>query len=215
MMASQMKAFFDSTGSLWSTGGLVGKPAAMFTSTGCQGGGALPAAAAERGSSARGHAAGACSRPTPPSHRFSPSSSSSSHAAAGQETTIMTAVTQLAHHGMIYVPNGFTYGPAMFDVETVHGGSAWGAGTFAGPTGARQPSEMEIGQVTHQARPTARRPPAALLLLLPGTGGGTSGPRRRGVARHSNPPPGSPPPLPSRAFAQGKYFAGIVKKLAV
>ena len=72
----------------------------------------------------------------------------------------MTAVTQLAHHGMIFVPVGFTYGPAMFDVETVHGGSAWGSGTFAGPTGARQPSEMEIGQVTHQARP---HPPAARL----------------------------------------------------
>jgi NAD(P)H dehydrogenase (quinone) len=25
---------------------------------------------------------------------------------SGQETTIMTAVTQLAHHGMIYVPSG-------------------------------------------------------------------------------------------------------------
>ena len=114
-----MKAFFDMTGGLWGSGGLVGKPATMFTSTGVQGG--------------------------------------------GQETTIMTAVTQLAHHGMIFVPPGFSYGPAMFDVEAPHGGSAWGAGTFAGPTGARQPSEMEMGQVTHQ----------------------------------------------------GKYFAGVVKKLAV
>ena len=33
MMAAQMKAFFDGTGSLWQGGKLVGKPAALFTST--------------------------------------------------------------------------------------------------------------------------------------------------------------------------------------
>ena len=34
-----MKAFFDATGSLWSTGALSGKPAAMLTSTASIGGG--------------------------------------------------------------------------------------------------------------------------------------------------------------------------------
>lgn len=38
-MPSQMKALFDATGSLWSSGQLDGKPAAMFTSTASQGGG--------------------------------------------------------------------------------------------------------------------------------------------------------------------------------
>lgn len=38
-MAAQMKAFFDSTGSLWETQKLAGKPAGFFVSTGTQGGG--------------------------------------------------------------------------------------------------------------------------------------------------------------------------------
>jgi multimeric flavodoxin WrbA len=36
---------------------------------------------------------------------------------SGQETTIMTAVTQLAHHGMIYVPTGYGSGGAMFGLD--------------------------------------------------------------------------------------------------
>ena len=36
---AQMKAFMDSTGSLWQNGGLVGKSAGTFTSVGTQGGG--------------------------------------------------------------------------------------------------------------------------------------------------------------------------------
>lgn len=39
MMAAQMKAFFDSTGGHWAKGALVGKPAAVFHSTGTLGGG--------------------------------------------------------------------------------------------------------------------------------------------------------------------------------
>jgi NAD(P)H dehydrogenase (quinone) len=34
-----MKAFFDSTGSLWQGQSLAGKPAGLFVSTGTQGGG--------------------------------------------------------------------------------------------------------------------------------------------------------------------------------
>jgi NAD(P)H dehydrogenase (quinone) len=68
----------------------------------------------------------------------------------GQETTIMTSLTQAVHHGMIYIPPGYTYGSAMFDVSTVRGGSPWGAGTFAGADGSRQPSEAELGYAAHQ-----------------------------------------------------------------
>jgi NAD(P)H dehydrogenase (quinone) len=39
MMASQFKSFFDSTGGLWRTQALAGKPAGFFVSTGTQGGG--------------------------------------------------------------------------------------------------------------------------------------------------------------------------------
>ncbi|KAH9331130.1 hypothetical protein KI387_003238, partial [Taxus chinensis] len=38
-MAAQMKAFFDSTGKLWTDQKLAGKPAGFFVSTGTQGGG--------------------------------------------------------------------------------------------------------------------------------------------------------------------------------
>eukprot|EP01138_Halocafeteria_seosinensis_P004430 gb/GECG01004531.1/.p1 GENE.gb/GECG01004531.1/~~gb/GECG01004531.1/.p1 ORF type:complete len:207 (+),score=31.64 gb/GECG01004531.1/:1-621(+) len=99
MMAAQMKAFFDSTGSLWQQGALVGKPAGVFFCTGTQGG--------------------------------------------GQETTALTTLTQLTHHGMIYVPMGYI-NPVMFDNSEVRGGSAYGPGSFAGADGARQPSESEL-----------------------------------------------------------------------
>lgn len=39
MMATQFKAFMDTTGDLWCTQKLAGKPAGIFYSTACQGGG--------------------------------------------------------------------------------------------------------------------------------------------------------------------------------
>ena len=50
----------------------------------------------------------------------------------------------------IFVPAGNSYGPDLFDVEKLRGGSAWGAGTFAGPTGARQPTTLELDIAQHQ-----------------------------------------------------------------
>ncbi|RVW86412.1 putative NAD(P)H dehydrogenase (quinone) FQR1-like 1 [Vitis vinifera] len=50
----------------------------------------------------------------------------------GQETTPLTAITQLVHHGMIFVPIGYTFGAGMFEMEQVKGGSPYGAGTYAG-----------------------------------------------------------------------------------
>lgn len=70
----------------------------------------------------------------------------------GQETTIFTAVTQLAHHGMIFVPPGYSFGAKMFDISEVHGGSPWGAGTYAAPDGSRQPSAVELEYATHQGK---------------------------------------------------------------
>ncbi|GAB2284606.1 hypothetical protein Dimus_019062 [Dionaea muscipula] len=107
MMAAQFKAFLDSTGGLWRTQKLAGKPAGIFVSTGSQGG--------------------------------------------GQETTALTAITQLAHHGMIFVPIGYTFGAGMFEMETLRGGSAYGAGTYAGD-GSRQPTELELAVAFHQGK---------------------------------------------------------------
>ena len=62
----------------------------------------------------------------------------------------MTALTQATHHGMIFVPPGYTHGAAMFDMSSIRGGSPWGAGTFAGADGSRQPTETELSYATHQ-----------------------------------------------------------------
>ncbi|KAK6143488.1 hypothetical protein DH2020_023836 [Rehmannia glutinosa] len=106
-MAAQMKAFFDSMGSLWREQKLAGVPAGLFVSTGTQGG--------------------------------------------GQETTAWTAITQLAHHGMIYVPIGYTFGAGMFETDSIRGGSPYGAGVFSGD-GSREPSETELALAEHQGK---------------------------------------------------------------
>ncbi|CAN0909986.1 Probable NAD(P)H dehydrogenase (quinone) FQR1-like 2 [Linum grandiflorum] len=70
----------------------------------------------------------------------------------GQETTALTAITQLAHHGMIYVPIGYTFGEEMSRVDDgIRGGSPYGAGVFSGD-GTRPPSETELGLAEHQGR---------------------------------------------------------------
>ena len=70
----------------------------------------------------------------------------------GQETTALTAVTQLTHHGIIFVPVGYSFGAQLFDTTTVRGGSPWGAGCFAGADGSRQPSEVELAHAEHQGK---------------------------------------------------------------
>ncbi|KAI4373406.1 hypothetical protein MLD38_011533 [Melastoma candidum] len=69
----------------------------------------------------------------------------------GQELTALTAITQLAHHGMIFVPLGYTYGNGMFEMNEMKGGSSYGAGTYAAD-GSRQPTELELGQAFHQGK---------------------------------------------------------------
>eukprot|EP00470_Lotharella_oceanica_P012900 CAMPEP_0170187190 /NCGR_PEP_ID=MMETSP0040_2-20121228/41134_1 /TAXON_ID=641309 /ORGANISM="Lotharella oceanica, Strain CCMP622" /LENGTH=193 /DNA_ID=CAMNT_0010434173 /DNA_START=30 /DNA_END=611 /DNA_ORIENTATION=+ len=61
----------------------------------------------------------------------------------GQETTNLTFVTQLVHHGMVYVPIGYAC-PKLFDMSEVHGSSPYGAGCYAAPDGSRQPSKLEL-----------------------------------------------------------------------
>ena len=114
VMSSQMKALMDATGSLWMSGGLVGKPAGVFFSTGTPGG--------------------------------------------GQETTALTFLTQLTHHGMVYVPLGYggAAGADLMNLEEVHGGSPYGAGTLAGADGTRMPSALELRLATHQGNAFAK-----------------------------------------------------------
>jgi NAD(P)H dehydrogenase (quinone) len=66
----------------------------------------------------------------------------------GQETTIMTALTLAVHHGMVYVPMGYT-NPKTTSMDEMHGGGPWGPGCFAGPDGSRAASELELEIATH------------------------------------------------------------------
>ncbi len=109
-MAGQMRTFLDQTGGLWAKGGLAGKIASVFTSTGTGG---------------------------------------------GQEMTITSTWTTLAHHGMIIVPIGYT-DPALFDISQVGGGTPYGASTIAGGDGSRQPDERELGIAAHQGEHVAK-----------------------------------------------------------
>ncbi|XP_078165848.1 NAD(P)H dehydrogenase (quinone) FQR1-like isoform X1 [Carex rostrata] len=77
--------------------------------------------------------------------------SSSATQCGGQETTLLSAVTQLAHHGMIFVPTGYKSGNGMFEMSKVKGGSPYGAGTFATPAD-RVPSEAELEQAFYQGK---------------------------------------------------------------
>ncbi|CDP09176.1 unnamed protein product [Coffea canephora] len=69
----------------------------------------------------------------------------------GQELTALTFITQLAHHGMIFVPLGYTFGSGMFEMNEVKGGSSYGAGTYAAD-GSRQPTKLELQQAFHQGK---------------------------------------------------------------
>jgi len=72
----------------------------------------------------------------------------------GQEMTITSTWTTLAHHGMIIVPIGYTT-PLLFDVSQVGGGTPYGASTIAGGDGSRQPDERELGIARHQGEHVA------------------------------------------------------------
>lgn len=72
----------------------------------------------------------------------------------GNESTIMTFVPTLIHHGMVVV--GLPYScPELTDISEVKGGSPWGAATIAAPDGSRQPSEKELAQARFQGRHVA------------------------------------------------------------
>ena len=109
-MAAQMRNFLDQTGSLWLSGGLVGKVASVFVSTGTGG---------------------------------------------GNESTILTFIPTMLHHGMIYV--GLPYAcPELTDITELRGGSPYGAATIAGPDGSRRPSAKELAMARYQGAHVAK-----------------------------------------------------------
>ncbi|EJP69628.1 hypothetical protein MY5147_006652 [Beauveria neobassiana] len=69
----------------------------------------------------------------------------------GQESTAIAALSTLTHHGIHYVPLGYGKTFAQLaDLSEVHGGSPWGAGTFAAGDGSRQPTAKELEIATLQ-----------------------------------------------------------------
>ena len=72
----------------------------------------------------------------------------------GNESTILTFIPTLLHHGMIYV--GLPYScPELTDISELKGGSPYGAATIAGPDGSRTPSEKELSMARFQGRHVA------------------------------------------------------------
>ena len=71
----------------------------------------------------------------------------------GQEVTALNSLSTLVHHGIIFVPLGYakTF-PQITSFDEVHGGSPWGAGTFAGPDGSRHPTKLELEIATIQGK---------------------------------------------------------------
>lgn len=72
----------------------------------------------------------------------------------GQEMTITSTWTTLAHHGMLIVPIGYTH-PALADLSQPGGGTPYGAATIAGGDGARQPDARELTLARHQGQHVA------------------------------------------------------------
>ncbi|TFG26714.1 MAG: NAD(P)H:quinone oxidoreductase [Promethearchaeota archaeon] len=103
-MTAQMRNFWDQTGDDWIAGTLVGKPAAVFTSSGTQHG--------------------------------------------GQETTIISTLLTLLHHGTIFVGLPYKFQEQM-RVDEITGGTPYGPTTIVGPQGKRMPSENELTLARH------------------------------------------------------------------
>jgi len=95
-MAAPLKYFLDGTSALWMSGGLIGKPAGVFTST------------------------------------------ASLH--GGQETTLLSMMLPLLHHGMVIV--GVPYSETDL-LHTEAGGTPYGPSHHAGPDGKRPVTETE------------------------------------------------------------------------
>jgi NAD(P)H dehydrogenase (quinone) len=72
----------------------------------------------------------------------------------GQESTILTFIPTLLHHGMVVV--GLPYAEQrQMGIDEIKGGSPYGASTIAGGQGERMPSEQELGMARFQGRHVA------------------------------------------------------------
>ena len=73
----------------------------------------------------------------------------------GQETTIISTITQLLHHGMVIVGLPYAWAGQM-KLDEITGGSPYGASTITGGDGSRQPSANELEGARFQGRHLAQ-----------------------------------------------------------
>lgn len=72
----------------------------------------------------------------------------------GQETTLMSMITNLMHFGLVVV--GMDYGyQAQMRLDEVTGGAPYGATTITGGDGSRMPSQNELDGARYQGRRVA------------------------------------------------------------
>jgi len=73
----------------------------------------------------------------------------------GQETTLLSIITNLLHLGLVVVGLPYSF-QGQTGVDEVKGGSPYGATTISGGDGARQPSKVELDGARFQGRHVAR-----------------------------------------------------------
>ncbi len=72
----------------------------------------------------------------------------------GQETTLMSLITNMMHLGMVIVGLPYSY-QGLLQVAEVAGGTPYGATTIAAGDGSRKPTELELGAARFQGRHVA------------------------------------------------------------
>jgi NAD(P)H dehydrogenase (quinone) len=79
-------------------------------------------------------------------------SSASQH--GGQESTILSFIPTLLHHGMVVVGLPYSFA-GQLTLDEIAGGSPYGASTIAAGDGSRQPSEIDLAGARFQGRHVA------------------------------------------------------------
>lgn len=72
----------------------------------------------------------------------------------GQESTILTFIPTLLHHGMVVVGLPYAF-QGQTGLDEIKGGSPYGASTITGGDGARFPSAVELEGARYQGRHVA------------------------------------------------------------
>ena len=73
----------------------------------------------------------------------------------GQESTILTLIPTLLHHGMVVVGLPYAFQGQM-GLDEIKGGSPYGASTITGGDGSRMPSEQDLAGARFQGRHVAQ-----------------------------------------------------------